>query len=405
MFEKTASATISFVSALALAGCTHTGTPPTPSPAGSQTGPQTEQASTPSSAGQAQGPTPGAPAAEQAKIRPSAPERYVVKKGDTLWDIAAMFLHEPWYWPEIWHANPDIHNPHLIYPGDVLTLYYENGRPYVQVSDGPRAHGGHPTQKLHPKIRVEPLEDTQRLLPIQAVQQLIFEPQVLTHEQIEASPYILSGEDYRLIFASGDLVYVRNLDQTQADLQYSVARPGAPLKHHRSGDLLGYAMDPVGTVRILAGGQPATGRLLEIKREALPGDRLLRQETAHAHQDFMPHAPGHEVDGAVILLFDAISMIGQLQVAVVDLGTRDGIDRGTVLRTFKTGPVVFDPMRPQGQSPKVKLPNEPAALLMVFRTFDRLSYALVMEAARPVEFGDTIHSPVRSGASTGPDPA
>lgn len=403
MFEKTASATISLVCALALAGCTHTGTSPAPAPAGPEGGHQSGHQGPTPAAGEGQGPA-GEPAAGKVAIRPSAPRRYVVKKGDTLWDIAAMFLHEPWYWPEIWHANPEIRNPHLIYPGDVLTLYYADGRPQVQVSGGPRTGGGHSTQKLHPRVRVEPLEDAQRLLPIQAVQQLIFEPHVLTHKQIEASPYILSGEDYRLIFASGDIVYVRNLDQSHADTHYSVVRPGAPLRHHRSGELLGYAMDPVGVVRILAGGRPATGRLLEVKREALPGDRLLRHEAEHANQDFMPHAPKHEVDGAVILLFDAISMIGQLQVAVVDLGTRDGIDRGTVLRTFKTGPVVYDPMSPTGESPKIKLPNEPAALLMVFSTFEKLSYALVMEAARPVQVGDTIHSPLRSGSAGDQDP-
>lgn len=330
-------------------------------------------------------------------LKPTAPEQYVVQNGDTLWDLSGLFLQAPWQWPELWQANPHIHNPHLIYPGDILTLSFADGRPVLRVTDGPRVTGHPGYVRMAPRVRVEVIESEDHAIPIRAIRDLIFQPHVVTREQLDTAPYIIGGEDYRLIYAGGDIVYLRDLD-TELET-FSVVRPGVALRDHRTGALLGYATDPVGVVRVLSRGEPATGQLLDVKREALPGDRLLPAQVTHHSGDFIPHAPEADVEGAVIHLFDAISMIGRLQIAVIDRGLNDGINRGTVLTTVKTGPVVHDPRAGWSRDPKVQLPDEMAATVMVFSAFENLSYALVMNAIRPVELGDIVRSPATPARS------
>jgi hypothetical protein len=338
------------------------------------------------------------PPASEAKIAPTAPQTYVVVEGDTLWDISKRFLQEPWYWPEIWHENPQIKNPHLIYPGDVLTLYYVGGKPRLQVTGGPRVPGqagaGYGTVKLKPRIRVAPIDQAKKAIPIRAIRHLIFHPQVVTKKQLDKAPYIVGGEDYRLIYGNSDVVYVRGLEERQdGNTRYSVIRPGAPLHDPSSGKLLGYNTLPVGDLSITKPGDPATGRLSNVKREALEGDRLFAHTDTPEERSLFPHPPPKAVEGSVVSLYDAISMIGQLQVAVVNLGTRDGIDKGTVLTSYQRGPVVYDPHAIGFRRPKVKLPDEESSVMMVFQAFDEISYALVMEAYRPIREGDDVRSP------------
>ncbi len=337
------------------------------------------------------------PPAEAVKLASTAPQTYVVKEGDTLWDISKKFLQEPWYWPEIWHENPQIKNPHLIYPGDVLTLYYVGGRPRLQVTGGPRVPGqagaAYGTVKLKPRVRVVPIDQAEKAIPIRAIRHLIFHPQVVTKKQLDKAPYIVGGEDYRLIYGNSDLVYVRGLKGKEGITRFSVIRPGESLHDPRTGELLGYNALPVGDLRITAPGDPATGRLSNVKREALEGDRLFAHTDTPEERSFFPHPPPKGVEGAIVSLYDAISMIGQLQVAVVNLGTRDGVDKGTVLASYQRGPVVYDPHAEGFRRAKVKLPDEESSVMMVFQAFDEISYALVMEAYRPIRAGDDVRSP------------
>jgi hypothetical protein len=337
------------------------------------------------------------PPASEVKVAPTAPQTYVVVEGDTLWDISTRFLQEPWYWPEIWHENPQIKNPHLIYPGDVLSLYYVGGKPHLQVTGGPRVSGqagaGLGTVKLKPRVRVASIDQADKAIPIRAIRQFIFEPKVVTKKQLDKAPYIVGGEDYRLIYGNSDVVYVRGLNRKDGNTRYSVIRPGEPLHDPHSGKLLGYNTLPVGDLSITKQGDPATGRLSNVKREALEGDRLFAHTDRPEEHSFFPHPPPETVNGSVISLYDAISMIGQLQVAVVNLGTRDGIDKGTVLTSYQRGPVVYDPHAEGFRRPKVKLPDEESGVMMVFQALDELSYALVMEAYRPIREGDDVRSP------------
>jgi len=328
-------------------------------------------------------------------IRTSAPKSHVVAEGDTLWDISSKFLEEPWYWPELWSANPQIQNPHLIYPGDVITLFYVGGKPYLQVTGGPRiaVRPDHQGSKLSPRIRAEDLDGRETVLPVQAIRQFIFRPRVVTKKQLDKSPYIVGAHDNRLIFGSRDEVYVRNLKSSDQNARYSVYRPGKPLRDPKSNELLGYEAIPVGDANILNFGDPATVQLSRTVREALIGDRLLPHDRADEERNFFPHPPAKDVDGTIVSLHDALTQIGSLQVAVVNLGLRDGLEKGHVLAVHEAGNVVYDPFAKKLKKRKVVLPDKKTGVMMVFRTFDKISYALVMDATRPIHIGDSVRKP------------
>jgi LysM repeat protein len=325
------------------------------------------------------------------ELNATAPERYVVVQGDTLWGIASKFLKDPWYWPEIWHVNPQVDNPHLIYPGDVLTLVYINGRPYIQVGDGPRIAGAHAI-KLSPQVRVEALARGRNRVPVQAIQQFITRPRVVSKEQLDSAPYILSAHDDRLIYGSGDRVYVRGTEVLNKGDRYSVFRRGQVLVDPVTNESLGYEAILIADATVIKSGDPSTVALENNQREALKGDRLL---PLNEEQDriFFPRAPQQEINGIIISLFDAISQIGQHQVAVLNVGTRNSVEKGHVLTVYQAGRTVHDPFATVEQSESVVLPAEKTGLIMVFRTFEKVSYALVMDATRPIHIGDTVQPP------------
>ncbi len=361
---------------------------------GCATTPEPEPAPEPVAAPAEVEPPPAPPPEPVVEVLPSAPEEYVVQKGDTLWDISTRFLKDPWFWPEIWHVNPQVANPHLIYPGDILTLYYIGGRPQISIVGGPRVEApppGVPTEKLSPRIRVEEVQ-RDGIVPVQTIHQFLVEPRVVPEDVLKRAPHIVDSQDLRLAYGAGDQVYVRNLERDPAQTRYTVFRTGGALRDPRTRELLGYEAIHVGEATVVAHGEPATVHLDKTVREALRGDRLLPVEDDLTHT-FMPHAPGDEVDGVVVSLFDAISQIGQNQVAVISLGERDGIEKGHVLAIYQTGRRVSDAYARGGLSRRVTLPNERTGLVMVFRTFDKVSYALVMESTRTMKVGDIATNP------------
>ncbi len=369
-----------------MAGCANN---PAPRPEVAANAPT---AAEPHNAGPVSAETPPARYSEPSvALKSTAPEEYVVVKSDTLWDIASEFLERPWFWPEIWRVNPQIDNPHLIYPGDVLTIVYIDGRPYIQVGDGPRI-GGSSTIRLSPRVRVEALADDQNRVPVQSIQQFIIRPRVVSKEQLDTAPYILGAQDDRLIYGSGDRVYVRGPQILNKNERYSLFRPGQALRDPATRELLGYEAILIADAMVIKGGDPATVMLENSQREALKGDRLL---PINEEQDrvFLPRAPARAINGVIISVFDAIRQIGQHQVAALNIGARDGIEKGHVLAVFQAGRTVGDPFATAVQSKSVVLPAEKAGVMMVFRTFEKVSYALVMDATRPIEVGDTVQPP------------
>lgn len=335
-------------------------------------------------------------------LRDDVPDRYVVKKGDTLWDISALFLRDPWLWPEIWYFNPQIDNPHLIYPGDILTLVYVDGKPQLRLTrDGvtvqppDTAPAGIETVRLSPRVREEDLKQAIPTIPLDVIGPFLVKPRIVSKEELEAAPYIVSSLDRHLIAASGNTVYVRNFKEEGLDVRYSIFRPGRVFKDPQTGKVLGYETTLVSEAKLAAPGDPATLILTRSFRETLNGDRILPVDSGRISSNFIPKAPSTRVEGQIIALVDAISNAARRQVVVINLGEQDGMEPGTVLAIEQLGGRVRDPFS-NGGSSIVTLPNTRAGLLMVFRVFDQVSYGLIMSSTRPVQTHDFVRNPIPS---------
>lgn len=310
------------------------------------------------------------------------PNEYVVQVGDTLWDIAATFLKDPWYWPEIWYVNPDIVNPHLIYPGDVLGLVYIDGQPRIT---NVRAS----TYRMSPQARVTPLTEAISSIPYEDVAAFLSSGVILEKDQADALPYLLETRGDHLIASAGNEIYVRGITQDTPGVRFSVVHIGDPLYDPDDNRLIGYQGISVGDGRLRRGGDPATVALTDTSMEAKPGDRLLPEEV-DIPLNFFPRTPSSPVDGRIVSVVGGVTQIGQYMVVVMNRGANDGLSVGDVLTVFQTGEVVND--RFGGGT--VRLPEEEAGTVMLFKTYDRISYGLVMEATQAIHVHDTVRNPL-----------
>jgi len=333
---------------------------------------------------------------KEIRVKASHPRQYTVKKGDTLWDISSLFLQDPWYWPEIWSKNAQIENPHLIFPGDVLTLVYVNGQPQILVNEEQHqeireSSGGLPVKKLSPGIRSSSLEASIPSIPGDAIRQFLTKPRVVTREQLEAAPRIIGSEGNHLILGTGSRVYIRGeIDKER--VRFAVFNPGDALVDPASGETLGYEAKYAGDVHITAYDDPASGDITFSEREILIGNRLLPEDRSKMENLFFPHIPDSQVDAQIISLYDALFGVAQYQIVVINKGERDGMEVGHLLATYTNGAVVRDRFDKRRSEP-VKLPNERSGLVMVFKTFDRVSYALTLESRRVIHKNDYVKTP------------
>ncbi len=309
------------------------------------------------------------------------PNEYVVQVGDTLWDIAGTFLKDPWFWPEIWYVNPDIENPHLIYPGDVLGLVYIDGQPRITNVRGS-------AYRLSPQARVTPLSETINSIPYESVAAFLSSGLILEKEEADSLPYIVDIRGEHLVAAAGNEVYVRGLSDDMPGTRLNIVHIGDPLTDPDDNRLIGYQGLLVGEGRLSRGGDPATVALTDTVREALKGDRLI-PDTVDVPLNFFPQSPSNEIDGRIISVVNGVTQIGQYQVVVINRGTNNGLSVGDVLSVFQTGEVVSD--RVKGGT--VKLPDEKSGTVMVFKAYDRISYGLVMEATQALHVLDTVRNP------------
>jgi LysM repeat protein len=334
-----------------------------------------------------------ATAAAAVPLAEGAPQTYVVRRGDTLWDISRTFLRDPWYWPEIWHANPQIENPHLIYPGDTLRLVYINGQPQVILERGGAA-------KVEPRVRSQPLEGAITAIPYEIVASFMSKPSVLSKEQIDAAPYVLASRDRHLIMAEGNTIYARGFSApAENGARFNMIRVGERLRDPESNEVIGYAGVFSAAGRVTRAGDPTTLVLTESTRETLEGDRLL-SSNVDVPLDFIPSSPKVKVAGAIIAVHDGVTMIGQYQVVVINRGASAGLAPGNVLAVYQLGESLRD-RHAQGKvakfgslfADKVKLPDERTGTFMVFKTFDRISYGLIMEAKSTIRVLDRVENP------------
>lgn len=336
-------------------------------------------------------PTP--PANNKASLRPSAPEEYIVQKGDTLWSISNKFLKQPWFWPEIWYVNPQVANPHLIYPGDVINVFYVNGRPYLTLGDDSSTLATANSQRLSPKVRGEVIDVEEKIIPIQAIEQFLIRPQVVSKEELDQSPHVVGSRDNRLVYGAGDEIYIRDSENLTEGGNYNLFRPGNAFIDPDTGEILGYQAIHIGDGELVKPGDVGTLLLLATYREVLRGDRVLPVDENEADNSFKPKSPNQKIDGRIVHLYEAISQVGSYQIVVTNVGSEDGIEKGDVVSIAQAGRLTSDPFADKEQSDEVTLPDEETAVALVFRIFDKVSYAFIMNANRPVRMGDKVRNP------------
>jgi hypothetical protein len=320
-------------------------------------------------------------AAEPVALNPSHPERYTVVKGDTLWDISSMFLRDPWLWPEVWYINPQIENPHLIYPGDEIILTYLDGRPVLQLKR---------KNSLSPGVRATPLDQAIPTIPIDAIAPFLTRPYVVDEDQLEKAPYIVHFLDDHILGGAGISYYARSIME-KSPIQYAVVRPEKPYIDPDTDEILGYEALYVGTSELKRIGDPAKLLLTSTDMEAIIGDRLIKEMEDEPLIDFQPRIPKTPIEGRIISVLNGVSQIGQYNVVVLNKGASAGLEAGHVLRIMQGGYEVRDIVKGRGET--VTLPLEQAGHLMVFRTFEKVSFALVMDAEKPLHVLDWVRSP------------
>ncbi|HSV78856.1 MAG TPA: LysM domain-containing protein [Ramlibacter sp.] len=350
------------------------------------------------------------------ELSPAAPDVYTVKRGDTLWGISGMYLLRPWRWPELWGMNLEqVRNPHRIYPGQVLHLEKVNGLARLRMGPAPE---GAPTEtvRVSPRTRFDTLPDTSiPTLPPHVIEPFLNEAIVVGEGELDRAPRIVAAPEDRVLISRGDRAYVRGRagaplverDPRRIDA-FRVFRQATPLRDPLTREVLGYEAQYLGAAELVRGESvqpvrtakgeevptivPATVDITHIVEEIRVGDRLL-PEPPRGLVSYVPRAPGRAVDGSIVSVYgNAVALAGQNQVVVVNRGTAHGLETGHVLAILKAGRRVDDRTE-RSERAQIKLPDERNGLLMVFRTFERVSYALVLEITDVVQIGDRITNP------------
>lgn len=346
-------------------------------------------------------------------VTPNYPERYVVVKGDTLWDISKRFLNDPWLWPSVWHINPSIRNPHLIYPGDVIVMYIVDGKPYITL-DGQagvipvtvvetgkttkptkveNVKPGLKVVKLSPSSRTSSLQKAISTIPMAAIRPFLDRPRVVTEDELEEAPYIVSSYEEHLVSGTGNRVYAREI--VNAHSGYNIVRPGAEYVDPETGDVLGYEAVYLADARLIKAAKNndelSTLMVTKALREVLNNDVLIPHEQREEMFQFTPRTPSSEVKGQIMAVFNGVSQIGQHMVVVLNRGEDAGLAPGHVLAVMQKGAEVNDSRKWFFSS--IDLPDERAGIMMVFKTYKKLSYALIMEANRAMHINDRFENP------------
>jgi len=324
-------------------------------------------------------------------LKPDAPERYVVVPGDTLWSISQKYTDSPWRWPELWNMNKEqIRNPHLIYPGYVILLDRARG----QLTIG--APGDPGTVKLSPRVRAESLAKREiPSIPASVIEPFLSRPLVVEPDGLDKAPTIIATQTDRVILATGNFAYVRGIGEAKDDTWY-VYRRGGPLVDPDTNQTLAYEAIYLGTAQVTRGGDPATVVLTSAVREVEAGDRLVAAGRPQPI-NYAPRAPGTQISGRVMSIYGGLGKVGEagaLSIISINRGRADGLEVGHVLALYARGGAVRDTTKAKdAPDAMIPLPNERAGLAFVFRVFERVSYALIMNVTRPVSPLDVVQTP------------
>ncbi len=380
--------------------------------------------------------------ADTLKLQENAPDKYVVVKGDTLWDISGRFLKDPWRWPQIWKMNrEEIKNPHWIYPGDMIVLDRSGKEPRLSLVKGDK--NGMETVKLSPGVRATEIgNDAIPSIPIRVIHPFLSQPRVVAKGALDDAPFILGSNVERVVLGSGDDAFATG--GKPGVTRWNVLRPGKALKDPETGEVLGYEVEYLGDARTLVEGAPQKIRITQSVREILPKDKLVEADN-NTPFEYVPHAPESKISGRIISAYGGLSDSGRYQTVVINRGSRDGLEPGHVLAVYREGLAVtltrdekdrmtwikeksagipdggawlYSDVRCLKEDGKatydqivdvrnsfrstclgnnsdraVKLPDTRSGLVMVYRVYDRVSYALIMQSEGPVYLLDTVKNP------------
>ncbi|WP_116368470.1 LysM peptidoglycan-binding domain-containing protein [Parahaliea mediterranea] len=322
-------------------------------------------------------------ALQAVELNDDVPEVYIVKKGDTLWDISGIYLREPWLWPELWDVNPQIDNPHLIYPGDELYLVWVDGQPRLRLRRG--------DMKLSPNMHVSPLDLAIPAIPLDQIGAFLNRNRIMSADELNNSAYVVAGAQGHLISAPGDHVYGRG-PFPEGERAYGIYRAGEAYRDPISNELLGYRAQDIGSTRLLSSHRDEVTELevTRVTEEVRIADRLLPNEERVLDATFYPRAPAEEVENGFMIAVDGgVTQIGTTDIVVLNRGEREGLRIGDVLAIYQTGELIFD----QVARDNVLLPDVRAGLAMVFETAEKASYAIVLKASYPLKVGDKVKNP------------
>lgn len=326
-------------------------------------------------------------AIDRSDLRSGHPDSYRVVKGDTLWDISKKFLRDPWLWPEIWHVNPQIENPHLIFPGDLLSLVYINGKPRLVVSRGDTSR----TIKLSPQVRITPLQSAIPAIPLEKINAFLTRSRILNDDIITGAPYVLAGDNDRIITGAGDKLYARGKFDPDQKV-YGIYRAGRMFTDPKTEEFLGMeAVDIGGGKMIGLSDDIATLNINRSNEEIRVNDRLLPFEERKLTATFFPSVPDKDVKGLIIAVEGGVTQIGTLDIVALNKGANDGLEEGNVMEIYKTGEIVRDRIKEE----LIQLPDTKAGLMMIFRAFDKMAYGIVLDASQPLSVMDKFKKPRR----------
>ncbi len=380
--------------------------------------------------------------ADSLELQDNAPDQYVVVKGDTLWDISGRFLKDPWRWPQIWNMNrEEIKNPHWIYPGDRVVLDRSGKEPRLSLVKG--GDNGMRTVKLSPGVRATDIGDEAvPAIPIRAIHPFLSQPRVVPKGALDDAPFILGTNLERVVLGSGDDAFATG--GKAGITRWNVLRPGKALKDPETGEVLGYEVEYLGDARTLVEGAPQKIRITQSAQEILPKDKLVEASDSTTFE-YLPRAPENQISGRIISAYGGLSDSGRYQTVVINRGSNDGLEPGHVLSVFREGKAVnltrdekdrmtwvnektsgvpnggawlYNDVRCLKENSRVtydqtadvrntfrntclgnssdlavKLPDTRSGLVMVYRVYDRVSYALIMQSDGPVYLLDSVKTP------------
>jgi nucleoid-associated protein YgaU len=319
------------------------------------------------------------------EMKDGHPDSYVVKKGDTLWDISGMFLANPREWPEIWQVNPQIENPHKIYPGDTLSLVYVDGQPTLRLNRGMAAN----TVKLSPTVGVTELEPAIPAIPLEEIHAFMRDSRFVQPEEMEGAPYVMAGTKRHIIAGAGDEIFGRG-DFSDGNKIYGIFREGQVFTDPETEEFLGIQATAVGESRLISVSNDVARLLVNrTHSEIKQGDTLLPTIDEPVRAFFQPSKPKNDVAGEIMAVEGGVSQIGPMSVVIINLGKREGIEPGNVLRIYRNGENVYDPVAKE----LVQVPNDKAGLLMFFKVHEKLGYALVLTVDQDVSIGAQVLRP------------